>query len=70
MVNANATFREAFAGKHDRLVEKTNSAVYSGLVTKLQAKGVITYEHKRHLEMMMNQCCWLLYWHVVDILTR
>jgi len=45
-----ATFREAFSGKHDRLVEKIDSADYSGLLIKLQPKGVITDQHKRHLE--------------------
>jgi len=41
------TFREAFEGKQDRLVEKINTANYSGLTMKLQSKGVITRCHKR-----------------------
>jgi len=43
------TFREAFEGKQDRLVEEIDTADYSGLLVKLQAKGVITDRHKRHL---------------------
>jgi len=42
------TFREAFEGKQDRLVEK-DTTDYSGLLVKLQAKGVITDRHKRHI---------------------
>jgi len=44
------TFREAFDGKQDQLVAKINTADYSGLLVKLQAKGIITDRHKRHLE--------------------
>ena len=44
-----ATFREAFEGKQDQLVKKIDTADYSGLLVKLQAKGVITDRHKRHL---------------------
>jgi len=35
------TFREAFEGKQDQLVEKINTADYSGLLLKLQAKGIV-----------------------------
>jgi len=42
------TFREAFEGKQDRLVEK-DTTDYSGLLVKLQAIGVITDRHKRHI---------------------
>jgi len=35
------TFKEAFKGKQDQLVEKINTADYSGLLLKLQAKGVV-----------------------------
>jgi len=44
-----ATFREAFEGKQDQLVKKIDNADCSGLLIKLQAKGVITDRHKRHL---------------------
>ena len=35
------TFTEAFKGKQDQLVEEINTADYSGLLLKLQAKGVV-----------------------------
>jgi len=46
-----ATFKKAFKGKQDQLVEKMDSAEYSGLLVKLQAKGVITDRHKSHLKV-------------------
>jgi len=50
-LDLSATFREAFEGKQDQLVEKIDIADYSGLLVKLQAKGVITDRHKRHLHV-------------------
>ena len=60
-----ATFREAFEGKQDQLVEKINTADYSGLLLKLQAKSVITRRHKRHLHVIDVVGCYC----VIDILT-
>jgi len=40
------TFRKAFEGKQDQLVDKIDTKDYSGLLVKLQAKGVIARLHK------------------------
>ena len=46
-----ATFREAFEGKEEKIVEKIDNADYSGLLVKLKAKGIITDNHRRHLQV-------------------